>query len=123
MAKGYWREVHNRAVREAASAVGFRSWWHLVIAVGVVITIVLVLAFWGSEDAAGDELLARGALVAITVLMFTALYVWRLISTPAKIHGEMLLRIGALERHIAPVLSIYIPTEQGGLVMVPFGHA
>ncbi len=104
MAGGYWRRVHNRAAGEALHLLGLGSWSQIVIRAAVVIAAILALMFWGSTDAASDEMIVRVAIVAVIVLLFPLVYVWKFVRSPAAIEKELIdihkQRVGALESTI-----------------------
>jgi len=84
----YWGRVCARAWSEAAEAVGLDSRHKIMTKVIVGVAIVLVLAFYGSKDASTDEMVVRGAAVALVVFIFPFVYVWKFISVPAKMESE-----------------------------------
>lgn len=65
-----WRLVHRRAAKEAATVLGLASLERIMIKAAVAIAVLLALAFWRSEDAARDEMIARLVIGAIIVSLF-----------------------------------------------------
>ncbi|WP_340116404.1 hypothetical protein [Pelagibius sp. 7325] len=60
------------------------------------LAVVAVLLFWGSQDAAGDAALERGALWALTLLAFPFVYIWQFLRAPAELDDLSQRQGGAL---------------------------
>ncbi|MEX0851951.1 MAG: hypothetical protein WD036_01505 [Bauldia sp.] len=88
MVRNYWGRVVRRAFVEGATTLGINSRERIVIYLGVAAIAVAGLLFWGSADAAHDELVVRFSIVAGIVLILPFVFLWKLVSVPAKIDGE-----------------------------------
>jgi hypothetical protein len=88
MGREYWRRVAKRAFLEAAFVLGLNSRERIVIWLAIAAVAVIVLVFWGSADAAWDELVWRLGLVAIIILTFPFVFLWKMLSVPAKMDAE-----------------------------------
>lgn len=91
---GYWGEISKRSAFAAAESVGFDTRDRIMIKALAAIAILFALAFWGSEDASRDEVVARLALAAIVIFIFPLLYLWNLVRVPPKLHNEKVAQIG-----------------------------
>lgn len=52
------------------------------------LAVAAILLFWGSQDAAGDMALERGAIWALMILAFPFVYLWYFARTPAILDYE-----------------------------------
>ncbi len=84
----YWRHVHQRAYRDALSALRVETWGRIMKGVWFVACIMGALYIFGSPDAWRDEIVGRGALLAAILLAFPLIYLWYFIKTPALLSAE-----------------------------------
>ena len=59
-----------------------------MIKAAIVVVVLLALAFWGSEDAASDEIIFRLTLGGLGLFAFPLVYAWKLAAVPAKFDDE-----------------------------------
>lgn len=104
----YWLRVAGLAWSKTIQALGLDSRGRVVTAFLTALTAAAVLLFWGSQDAAGDMALERGAIWALAVLVFPFLYVWYFVTTPAKIDDEIKGEIGSLREHVAKAATALV---------------
>lgn len=81
--QAYWGRVHKRAFAATRRTLGLESWWQIVLRALAAIAVVSALALLGSADAAGDELIFRGAAIGVVLAIFPILYLVIFIATPA----------------------------------------
>lgn len=84
----YWKEVHRRTAKQAATLLGLSSREQIVIKAVVALAVICGLLFYGSADASSDEWKARlfGALAI--VFLYPLIYLWKLVEVPAQIDIE-----------------------------------
>jgi len=97
MVRKYWRDMAQKSFVEARELLGLNSRLRVLMSATVVLAIVLALLFWGSEDAANDEILARVAAAAVVIIFFPVIWGWRFICAPAETNNEKNTQIEALE--------------------------
>lgn len=88
MVKAYWSQIGLRALSDAAKFLHIDSTCNLLIALVGALGAILALYFWGSHDAATDELVARSAVAGLIILLFPLVYVWKFVTAPARIKCE-----------------------------------
>lgn len=81
----YWGNVHRQAWARTRKALHIESGERLVVAFVAALTAVAGLFFWGSGDAANDELIARTALATGVVMLFPAFYAWHFARLPSEL--------------------------------------
>jgi len=129
----YWSRVHRRAFKETAELFGLDSKRQIVTRVTGALIVMLVLAFWGSEGAAQDEMLIRFAIIAVIILIFPIPYLWKLASVPPAMHREVVIEndslLEKLRATVTPRLRLNLSSEPfrrlnfGGTSESPFaGH-
>lgn len=62
----------------------------------MVLTATAVLLFWGSQDAAGDMVLERGAIWALAILAFPFVYGWHFIRAPVEMENQLKSDLGQI---------------------------
>jgi hypothetical protein len=87
MVRQYWRFVARRAAIETAAVLRIHSREQIAAWVAVGILAILALAFWGSEDAAWDEIVLRGAFASIILLTLPFIFIWKMLD--GSINGLM----------------------------------
>lgn len=97
MVKSYWIQVHKIAWRNAAKNLGFTNGAAVMIRVVLGASIVAALTFWGSEDAARDEMIARAAIAGAVLASFPIVYFYELVAAPARLDAERSNKIDDLE--------------------------
>jgi hypothetical protein len=107
----YWAFICRRAFKEACESVGIKTRGPLVTVTLGVIVVILALGFWGSPDAQGDETIGRVAWIAVIVVAIFFLFAWRVVTVPAKVHGEQEGRIDTLQIRLTPRLSLSLPPD------------
>jgi hypothetical protein len=95
MADGYWRRVHLRAHADAGKELHIESRGRVVIALLGAIGAIVALAFLGSSDASRDEIIARGAIGGIVILLFPFVYLWKFLGTPGRLEQELESKLSA----------------------------
>ena len=98
-----------------------------MIKAGAVLVVLLALAFWGSEDAASDEIIVRFAAGILSVAAFPLVYAWRFAAIPAEFddaksraieggNANLALVAASLERKLITknhVLTLSVLLERG----------
>ncbi len=83
MLKEYWVRVRDQAFADTCQTLGLVSRQQIMIKAAIVLVVLLALAFWGSEDAASDEIILRLTLGGLSVFAFPLVYAWKLAAVPA----------------------------------------
>jgi hypothetical protein len=109
MIGNYWRKVGLQSFTDTCSRFGLDSRGQIVLKVFGTVVVVLALLFLGSEDAATDEMLVRGALAALVALLFPAFFAWKLVSIPAALDKERADEIARLSGEIASLTALEEP--------------
>ena len=89
MVKAYWPKVAVHAWSQSLQTLGFTSRGRIVTAFLTALGVAAVLLFWGSQDAAGDMVLERGAIWALGILAFPFVYGWHFIKAPAEMENQL----------------------------------
>jgi hypothetical protein len=90
--QSYWRMVHDRAVLETAATLHLESRTQLLVKAFVVPVGLVVLAWFGSPDAAKDGLALTVAVAwAIALSLLPLVYLWKLWGLPPRVHQEQLI--------------------------------
>ncbi|MCH8095956.1 MAG: hypothetical protein IID53_02595 [Proteobacteria bacterium] len=84
MLKEYWVRVCGQAFADTCQTLGLVSRQQIMIKVAIIFAVLLALAFWGSEDAASDEIILRLTLGGLGVFAFPLVYAWNLAAVPAE---------------------------------------
>lgn len=100
MVDRYWHRVHQRALTDTFRALQFESTERVVIA--AIICFGTILAIWliGDANDTRGELLTRISSTLVILLLLPALYVWRLLKTPALLDKEKSERIAAITQEV-----------------------
>lgn len=106
MVRDYWRRVVVRAWEQTIRSLGFESRGRIVTAIFSFVVTVAVLLFWGSQDAAGDMTLERGALWVITLLAFPFIYLWIFLRVSPEWDKQKTDRISELEGQLQPAIEL-----------------
>jgi hypothetical protein len=112
----YWKSVRHRAALEAATLLRIESRGRFLMAVALGLTVILALFFWGSGDAARDELVFRGAGVAFVVFLFPIVWLWKLITVPEAMNGEIVDKMRRLEEELTPRIALDFESSIHGCV-------
>ena len=85
----YWRQVAKLAAKDAAAVVGITSRERVVIWLLIAVVTIAGLAFIGSPGSAWDEIAWRGFFIAVIVLAYPFIFLWKLVSVPAREYIEL----------------------------------
>lgn len=132
MAKAYWRKVAVLAWSQSLQTLRLTSSVGIVLTILTALVMVAVLLFWGSQDAAGDMILERGAIWAVAILAFPFVYGWHFMLMPAKmdeeknnnietLNGRLNVATVALKQQVVNrfnVLTLSILLEQGYVINI-----
>lgn len=106
---GYWRAVARTAFTGTCAALGLQSGPQVVLRLGIGAALILALLLWGSPDAASDEFVVRVTFVFLVVLVFPVVFLWKMVSTPASLHDDLVGRLGVLEQRLTPQMRVSVP--------------
>lgn len=109
----YWRDIFARAFRDSLRAVRYESGTRLMLAVLFSLAVILSLYLLGSADAWKDEAVAKAAPFALALIGFPVIFLWNLLSAPARIHLEQDEKIKALNAELVPTLRLSIAEGSG----------
>ena len=85
---GYWAIILSRAWRGACIRTGLTSFGAVVIRLFISLALIAGLYLWGSADAARDEFIGHGILIAIVLGAFPIFFVLEFIKAPANFYLE-----------------------------------
>lgn len=84
MLREYWVRVRDQAFADTCQVLGLVSRQQIMIKAAIIFAVLLALAFWGSADAASDEIILRLTVGALSVAAFPLVYAWKLAAVPAE---------------------------------------
>ena len=120
MVNCYWRAILARAFRDSLRAIRYESAPRLMLTIFFGLAVILGLYLLGSPDAWKDESIVKAAPFALALIGFPAIFLWSLLSAPARIHAEQNQRIATLKAALEPTLRVSI-AEGGGFSRADYG--
>ncbi len=84
----YWKNVHAIALKSTRESLGLSSWGQIVLKVIVLAAVLSGLAFWGSDDAAKDEIVGRAFIAGVVSMLFPVVYFFHIFRIPALLERE-----------------------------------
>lgn len=113
MQREYWRQAHRRALSGTIKLLGLDSLGQIVFRAVLAIGVIVVLIWFGSDDAATDEIISKAAKIALVLIFILPVtYFSKLALTPAKLHAEAKQRELAIFEQLQAELDAPIGVER-----------
>jgi len=113
--RGYWGDVHERAVKEAMHALSIDEGARGVIAIIVAVAVIGITWLAGNATEAGHEFLIKIAVTATIMLLFPGVYMWKFFTIPPKNHDQLINENHALSGQLKPNFCLSFHPEAEGL--------
>jgi hypothetical protein len=98
----YWEMIWQKAWLEARRVLGLIPTVRLWLSIAIGIAIVIGLWFWGTEDAARDEMLIRGIAITAIVLALPFVWLWNCATMPVMLHNNLQQKVHEFEEAQRP---------------------